>query len=100
MARESFGSALALGFPRVFPPTLSLMVDCRTESCSPLLPGRLSHQRPFGRFTPQYNHTSSHFVSDLANGGELVGALSSRKLPFEFILDGLLLLLLVKILFT
>ena len=42
--------------------------------------------------------TVSHFVSDLANGGELVGALSSRKLPFEFILDSLNLLLLLKLL--
>ena len=39
-------------------------------------------------------------MSDLANGGEFVRALFFRKLPVEFILDGLLLLMLVKVLFT
>ena len=39
-------------------------------------------------------------MDHLANGGELVGVLSSWKLPFEFVLNGLHLLLLLKLLFT
>jgi hypothetical protein len=36
----------------------------------------------------------------LQKGGELFGVRSSRKLAFEFVLDGLYLLLLLKLLFT
>jgi hypothetical protein len=39
-------------------------------------------------------------VNNVINGGELFGARSSWKLAFEFVLNGLHLLLLLKLLFT